>query len=541
MSYRPHPTILPLYARTPPVLPTWRRILGLVAQLLIAAAYGVAAVVLPPDLIFVLGVPIALCLLFTLWLMPDRSYIPLKSIFQIYRCLLILTVIWPVYLAVVLPGLPWLTPTRAFLFLLTAVFLYSAATSGQLRSHIAIVIRSSPPFWAAFLLWQASLYVTLPFSSNLSQSLKMSVTDELRLAEMLFLGCFIFTRRGESTRTIGWLIVLAVICAVDGFIEAKLQYPPWANHIPSFLRVDDTTLSGVLGSQARSADGLYRTRGPFVNSLVFAEYLAICETFVLHWLLSGRTLLLRVAMAVTWVVLLAAILITQSRLGLVGVIVGLLIYVPLWAYRRWRADPTSIFGPTILFGAPIIALALMGIVFSSHTATTRILGGGAQQASTAAREEQRRLAIPKVLRNPVGYGRGSSGRVIGFVSPAGITTVDNHYLTTLIDLGMLGFIGFYGMFLVAAWLAIQLYLKSEGGETELSAPLAAVYVMFLVVKSVLSEETNHGLFVLLLAMVLALRAREIDLSGLYSFGAATTLRKSSREDSVTIPRFTGKG
>ena len=531
--YRRHPTILPLYERAPPVQPAWRRGMGLAAQLTVAAGYGVAAVVLPPNLIFLLGVPVTLCFLVALWLMPDRGYIPLGLMEKNYRVLLVLTVIWPVYLAIVLPGLPWLTPTRISLFTLTIIFLYAVATSGRLRGHIRAVVRSSPPFWAAFFLWQMSLFITLPFSPNVSQSVKMVVTDELRLAEMLFLGCFLFVRRGAGVRTVAWLLVLALVCAIDGFVEARLEYPPWANHIPSFLRVDDSTLSGVLGSQARSADGLYRTRGPFVNSLVFAEYLAICLTFALHWLLSGRTLLLRAAMAVTCFILLAAIIITQSRLGLVGALVGLMIYVPMWAYRRWRVDPISIFGPTILFGAPIVSLALIGVIFSSHTLTMRVLGGGAQQASTEARQTQRRLAVPKVLRNPIGYGRGSSGGVIGFVSPGGVVTVDNHYLSMVIDLGVPGLIGFYGMFLVATWQAIRVYLTSSDGEVDLAGPLAAVFVIFLVVKSVLSEETNHGLLFLLLGLILALRARQLNLSGLYDFGDRSILSSSKRDDLAT--------
>ena len=523
-----HQTIMPPYVRNPAMPPVWRRVSVLLIQLAIAAAYGFGAVVLPPSLLYLLGIPIVLCLLASLWLMPDRGVFSLGLIESIYRVLLVLTVIWPVYLAVVLPGLPWLTPTRMTLFVLTFFFLYSVSTSARLRSHLAIVARSSQLVWIAFLIWQAMLFITLPLSPHPIQSIKAVITDELRLTEMFFLGCLLFAKPGAATRTISWLLILAVICSLDCLLEYRLQYPPWANHIPSFLRVDDATLSVVLGAQSRSSDGLYRARGPFVTSLVFAEFLAICMPFILHWILTGRTLLLRLVMSSVWVLVLTANVLTQSRLGLVGTIVGTVVYVPLWAFRRWRADPTSLAGPTILFGAPIVAVAMIGVVFSSHTLTMRVLGGGAQQASTEAREEQRRLTIPKVLRNPIGYGRTSSGGVIGFVSPSGVVTVDNHYLTTVIDLGIPGLIGFYGMFAVAAWQAGRQFLQGGDNDTDLSGPLAAMFAMFLVVKSVLSEETNHGLVFLLLGMTLALRARHKHLVGMLDFdGEADITRRSS--------------
>lgn len=499
--------VLPLYTRGPAAPSLTRRIAVMVAQLVVAALYGVAVVVLPPTMVVVLILPVFVCLLVALWLMPDRRVFPLTAIERSYHVLLVLTVLWPTYLAVVLPGLPWLTPTRMALFVVTLFFLYSVSTSSRLRHHLAVVARSSPLLWAAFLMWQASMFVSLPFSKTIAISAKMIVDDELKLAGVFFLGCLVFFRRGEPTRTMRWILIMAAVCVIDGFVELKLEYPPWANHIPSFMKIDDASLAIILGSQARAADGLYRVRGPFVNSLGLAEFLALTTPFILHWLLTGRSLLLKTTMAALLGLVLAGILITQSRLGLVGLIVAVGTYVPMWAYRQWRADRTSIIGPAILIGAPLVALAMIGVVFSSHTLKMRVLGSGAQQASTEARHEQVRLGIPKIVGNPIGHGLGQSGLVLNYISPSGVNTVDSFFLTTLIDLGIVGAFGFFGMFLVAAWLGLRIYLTTGERELELAGPLAAAFVIFLVTKSVFSEETNHSLVLLLLGMLMALRAR----------------------------------
>ena len=325
----------------------------MLAQLGLAAAYGVAVNALPPNLWVILVAPVAVGLLVALWLMPDRGTFPLKAIARGTGVLFVLMVLWPSYIAVVLPGLPWLTPTRFALFAVTVIFLYSVSTSALLRRHLMTVARSSPLLWFAFLVWQASMFYTAPFSHQMGATAKAIIDNQLRFTEIFFIGCLVFAYRGTPTRTITVLLALAVVCALDGFVEQRLGYPPWANHIPSFMKIDDATLANILGSQARSADGLYRVRGPATNSLIFAEFLALCVPFIIHWLLTSKSLLVKALMVATWVILTAAILTTQSRLGLVGTIVALGVYVPLWAYRQWRADRTSIVGPSILIGAPL--------------------------------------------------------------------------------------------------------------------------------------------------------------------------------------------
>ncbi len=506
-SFNASAPILPLYTRAPDVPSRLRRSLVVVAQIAAAAAYGFAAVALPPSLLPILIAPVVLCLLLALWLMPDRGVFPLAIIQNAYSVMLVLMVIWPVYIAVVLPGLPWLTPTRMALFVVTFFFLYSVSTSSVLRSHLSVVARSCKPLWIAFLLWEASMFISIPFSHHVATTLKILLDNQLRLVELFFLGCLIYARRGVPTRTLATLIVLAMICAVDGFIEMKLEYPPWAHHIPSFMRVDDATMANVLGSQARSADGLYRVRGPFPLSLVFAEYLAICIPFIIHWIVTGRSLMLKVFMAVAWVMVMAAIVITHSRLGLVGALLAHVTYLPMWALRRWRANPSALLGPFILFGAPFAALMLVGVVLSSHTLRTHVLGGGAQAASDLARAQQRAMAMPKVLHNPIGYGLGQSGQTLGFVNQGGASTVDNHLITSLLDIGVLGTISFYGMFVIAAWLGARMYLTTKDREIELGGPLAVTFLVFFVIKTVLSQENNHPLVLLLLGMTLALSAR----------------------------------
>lgn len=237
----------------------------------------------------------------------------------------------------------------------------------------------------------------------------------------------------------------------------------------------------------------------------------MCMPFILHWMVTGRTFALRASMIAAWILVFAAIWVTQSRMGIVGALIAHLTYLPVWAYRRWKTDRSALLGPFILFGTPLAVVVGLGIVFSSHTLTAKVMGGPAAAASNAARATQRAMAIPKVLHNPIGHGLGQSGTVLGFANLGGFITVDNHYITTSLDLGILGLFSFYGMFLIGAWTGVKMFIDTTDRETELAGPLAMMFIVFFVIKSVLSQENNHSLVMLFLGMLIALRARDLKL------------------------------
>lgn len=529
---------MPHYRQRSPVVSPARRWFDLAAKMMLAAGYGTLVVILPPALVPMLAVPIGIMLVTVLWMLPDRATYPLGLIEGLFPVFFAFSILWPAYLAVALPGLPWMTPTRLLLSILCFFMLYSIASSSVLRHHLLVVARSTKLVWLAFLVWEVMMVITVPMSNLMFDSFKRVVSSQLILVGPFFIGCLVFSKEGRATRTLGWMLVFAVICGIDGFIEQRLGYPPWANHIPSFMKVDDATLTNVLGSQARSADGLYRVRGPFTNSLSFSEFLALCVPFALHWLMTGRSVVLRLAMSVTLVFIILVMLQTQSRLGLVGYIVATLVYGGLWVLRRWRADKTDILGPALVLGFPVIAAVAVILLLSSPTLSTRILGGGAQAASDQARRNQRTLATPKIIANPIGHGMGRAASVINARNQSGYASIDNHYLSTLVDLGVVGFFSFYGMFLIAAFRGALAFLSTLHREIELAGPLATAMVVFFVIKSVLSQDDNHGLVFLLLGMLMTLIARHYGL--ISSAGKVVDLPPEAvREAPTPLPAATG--
>ncbi|UAJ11545.1 O-antigen ligase family protein [Glacieibacterium megasporae] len=502
------PTFLASYSNRSVDASRGRRALVLLAKTLLAAGYAVAIVILPPQMLFILALPIVVMLLATLWMLPDRRTFPLAALESVFPVYFVLSIIWPIYIAVSLPGLPWLTPTRMALLVQTALLAYSLATSSDLRQYISRVVRSSTWFWVSFLVWEVMQIVTLPMSRTLVMSAKMFVDNQFALAGILFLGCLLFSRKGWASWVSKTLVILALLTAVDGFIELHLGYPPWAHYIPSFMRVDEGIMSVVLGAQARTADGLYRVHGQFPLSLVMAEYLALVIPFVVHSIVTSPGIVRRTLLVLALIFIMAAILITQSRLGLVGAMVTFAAYPLMWAYRIWRGGNSGMLGPALLFGAPAAVVLLLGIVLSSHSLTTRILGGGAQSASNEGRRIQREMAVPRVLHNPIGYGLGNAGNVLGFTNPGGYMTIDSGVLTIVLDLGITGLVAFFGLLFAAINQGVGVFLRTTDRELALAGPAAISILVFIVVRLVLSEENSFSLAFLLLGMILGLAARE---------------------------------
>lgn len=503
-----NPTILSTYQQRSVDRSRWRQIGTVLARAMLAAAYGALAVLMPPSQLVFLAGPIVVMLFITLWMLPDRRTFPLAAIEGVFAVYFVVSTLWPTYLAVVLPGLPWLTPTRVVLFVQTFLLIYSVSTSSDLRQLIGKVVKQSPWVWSCFLVWEATQIITLPISSAAGFSAKLFFDNQITLVGVFFVACLVFTRRGWASWLAAATIILAVISSIDGFYELHIGFPPWANSIPSFMRIDEKALAHILGAQSRAADGLYRVHGQFTLSLTYAEYLALGLPFLVHQIVAANGIPRRIFLIFALILVVAAINYSQSRLGLVGAMVTFITYPLMWSYRIWRTGKGGMLGPALLFAAPLAVVLSLGVVLSSHSLTTRIFGGGAQAASDDSRRVQREMAIPKVLKNPIGYGLGTSGGVLGFTNPGGFLTIDSGLLTVVLDQGIAGMVAFFGLLFAAVRRGVIVFMNSTDPEISLAGPAAIAVLNFITIRFVLSQEDNFPIAFLLLGLIMALVARD---------------------------------
>jgi O-antigen ligase len=186
---------------------------------------------------------------------------------------------------------------------------------------------------------------------------------------------------------------------------------------------------------------------------------------------------------------------TQARSAMAAMITTIPLFIGMWIWRRYREtkSKSDLVAPAMLSAFPFAALMLVIMVVVHPRVRVMVLGGSGTQASTDARKAQWDMAIPQIVKNPVGYGMGTSERVVPYYNFAGKFTIDSYPINLLVEYGVLGFLAFTGFFALAAGMGVRVYLHARN-EDELVAGAAAVGIIaFMIVRLILSTEGGQDL------------------------------------------------
>jgi len=472
---------------------------------LIVSAFlcGALFTFLPLNFLPMLLAPLSLLALFVIWALPRTQTAPTKLLVRLYYAFFAALILWPNYLAVSIPGLPWITVLRVVGIPMAGVFLIALSISPPMRGEIKEVLKSAPWIWRLLAIFIAIQLVTIPLSAALFTSVSRFVIAQINWTVIFFASCYIFRTEGRVIRWTFMMVIMALIVIAIGGWEWRMSHIPWAGHVPSFLAVSDVAVQRILAGATRLGT-FYRTQSTFTTSLSFAEYLALTTPFVIHLAVVGRRRITRLASTACVPVIFFGVFITDSRLGALGFFLSFLLYVAVWALRRWRSDRRSIFGPAVTLGYPVIFGSFILATLVNLRLYRMVWGGGQYQFSTDARQQQLEMAIPKILHAPWGHGIGQAADVLQFYSPAGLLTIDSYYLTIALEYGVVGFIAYYGMFAVAMLYGASAMFRSRSYETSFLVPAVIALANFVVVKSVLSQEAGHPLAFMILGMIAAL-------------------------------------
>lgn len=453
---------------------------------------------LPPQLAIYLGGPVLLLALLIIWVLPDVGRGPVGLLSKLFFTYLVVLSLWPNYLALQLPGLPWISFRRLVMFPMALVLLICLSVSGAFRSQLADVLRVTKPLFYMILGLTLVQFLTVFVSASPFYSLNVAVNNWFAITGAFFVACWIAADEDKREKFVKVTLFTVLTLCVIGFLENLNKAVLWANHIPSFLAVQDEAVTRMLSGYTR--DGRYRVATTFSVSLSMAEYLALIVPFVIHRMMTS-TRLERIALWGTFdLILLLTIYSTQSRLGILGWIVAHGFYICVWSIDRWRRLKADIVSPAIALIYPAgFAFFVFGMFFIPAI-RNRTIGGGSSSISDQGRQVQFDLLWPKLFNNPFGYGSGRSGEVLGFRQPGGLLTVDSYVITTLLEFGILGFIFYFGSLIYCIVALTQIVLKTQQTSRDLALPLATALLVAIQVKLVLSQPDNHPFIAMLLGV-----------------------------------------
>lgn len=461
------------------------------AVLLLAVVFGFFIGVFGTFGWFIPAIPTGILALVALWVAPDVDTDVDSLIVRLYFCFMAVLLVWPPYIAFNAPGLPWISLQRIAMFVLAAVAAFALATSARLRGEFVAPLRMQPVLTQLFLFWVG--WSTLMLAVGQFSGVSTWAKQQFMWTFMFLVSAWFATRAGNARILMAMILVAAAITAAVVIPEARDMKPIWADHIPSFLSIDPSVLDALQNGVARF--GEYRARSIFRNSLTYAEYLGMVIPFSLLAISWARNQSYRVAACGLLLLLITAGTLTQARSAMAAMVAAIPMFAGLWIWRRYRdtRHRNDIIAPAMLAAFPFAALTLMVLILVHPRVHTMVLGGAGTQSSTDARKSQWVMAIPEMIKNPVGHGMGSVSSVVPYRNMAGVFTIDSYPINLLIEYGVPGFLAFVGFFALAAGIGIHVYLHAKTDDEQVAGAAAIGIISFMITRTILSSEGGQGL------------------------------------------------
>lgn len=458
-----------------------------------------------------MAVPLMFLGLLVLWLLPETGRVGRRTLEVLFFAFLVAIMFWPDYLALALPGLPWITAMRLVAVPLTVLFLASLSQSAAFRAEVKEILNAAPLVWKFMTAFAIVAALGIFVATQPAFTFSKVTIAAMNWMLVFLLACYVFVQQGRLVRFCYLLWFATIVTCVIAFFEARAGVVLWAGHIPSFLKIDNPLVEKILQGSSRSFEG-YRVQAKFGTPLELAEFLVISAPFILFIAVTARGLIVRAMAGATVPAMIYVIVMTDSRLGTVGILISLALFVLVFAIKKFREDRMNMIPSLVLMAFPFAGVVAFIASFFIGRFRKMIWGTGMQIYSTEAREIQWSMGMPKVLDRPWGFGFGNPE--LGYVTPGGFASIDSYYLSVLLETGFVGFALFYGIFVTAIWKASKVIATTKTISTDhfLLGMTTICLINFLVIKSVLSQLGNQPLFFVVLGAAIALlyRIRQAD-------------------------------
>lgn len=474
----------------------WRRIavragLGVAFTLFIAVAVFGSLIFPPAAVLFFAPVMAAIAIK-----APSLRAAPKQIVMPLLYAGVFLLPLWPVYLNLKLGPAPILTPPRLILYAVTAFWIYdmtvSALRRGQLRQALTRGWLIAAPIG---FLWALSLV-----STPLAEGKSVAAAEFFRQTTVWwipFLVAATYVRRAREFRR---CVVLAAIAAGALGAIALCEVATGkllANLLSPFIRDDQTWLQAAQALKIR--DGVFRAQATHTHPLSLGQFLAMLAPVALALCVSARSNSRRVLWAICLLLVVGGALAANSRGAFLGLAVSLFAAAAIFAFRFLKRASSWRFRPA---AGLVMAIALVLSPVMAVGAGAMIAGKGGESAarSSQSRADQIEQAIPKIMKRPLtGYGPGRAARVLGYWGTT--LTVDNYYLTTALDLGVLGPLGVLAGIGGMGALSLRRSTRPPRSLAAIHVGLFGAAAALAMMLAITSQTGNFGfLFVLLGAM-----------------------------------------
>lgn len=458
---------------------------------------------LPVEMKPMVASPLFVMAAMIVWLLPETGKPPTTLMTKMFFAYFIALILWPYYLAIQIPGAPLIEIRRAFLFLSVLFFLVSISVSHRFIGEMKEILSSSPLFLKFFLGFILAQALSIIGTRDPTTAVLTFVKNQLAWTGVFFIAAYILSKPGQILRFSNLIRIVAGILAIMALFEYRNQGLLWAKHIPGFLTVSDPAMERLLTPVFREGD--YRVTGTFSVSLCFAEFMSLTLPFFLQYLVVGKSRFYKFVVVIFDILVINAILLTQARVGLVGIMVTHGIYGFIWSIRFWRTHKDSLFGPMLALSYPV-ALTVFGLamIFIGRLRQTW-MGGESTYGSTNGRLEQAAKFPSVFIHRPLfGYGPAAGGQALDYRNQAGEMSIDSSLLSIPLNYGALGFVCYVAMFVYLLIAGMRLAFDAKEEEPSYAMPFAVTITAWLTARIVLAQEDNASFMFMIMGALVAL-------------------------------------
>ena len=453
--------------------------------------------------------PIGVMALLGLWLLPDVDKPDVAPFYKLLTAYMFLMVAWPSYVAIAIPGLPWVTPPRIVLGVLLIIMLTHFPQIAEARRKVVDLLGYDKIAFRLYMLFLFMEVAVIPLAMSPVDVVSYEVMQGVLDTSAMVAAAWIFTDLKKIPRVMRFVVYGCIFTMLVTLLENYMQHPPWLGYTPSFMKIDPILYETYVSPQARVGDGRYRVRATFGIVLYYSQYLGIVLPALLYemWKMKGWKRVLAIALVP---LILQTVWFVNARTASIALLISLFGFAALVMIRqlffRARGDALK---PGIMVAMVLLAVAgLAGAIASSHRLQMYTIGGQQHAGSNAVRDQQWDGAWRAVRKNPVGVGMGTPLPDVGAVSSKGIAIVDSFYINLLVGVGPLGFIGFMGCLARIAWLGIMTFMRAKDELEEWSGAMALAMINFIVAAYVISFADNIYLVFTMCVAILALHRHQ---------------------------------
>ncbi|MDJ0757918.1 MAG: hypothetical protein QNJ19_00895 [Woeseiaceae bacterium] len=419
---------------------------------------------------------------------------------------LALTMLWPSYIVIQVSLGLWINPQRLILPICLLIWLIHVLYVPAYRSRLRQVFdrhRTILNLIAAGLLIAVISGFLSPF--NKSQAVWGALNQILFLGLPMLLVITYFRHSRSVKKLIGLMVAVALVSQLVGLVEFSQQQVVFSSLVAPGTEHAEQVLEG------KTRYDQHRVTSVFDNPLSYAQFLVFMFPVLLFFTRFAETILGRVVVGAQLLAIPISVWTTASRTGLALVLLCVFAGVGAWVLR---ARIERYLQATLL-------LMIAGVLFASTTflllmtdSLTFFDGTQSIAASTTARLFQLVVGIPAIAVSPV-YGVGIH-QATNFMQ--GLTSIDNYYLTVVLEKGLLGLL----ILVVLQWkVLVSLF---QGAKSSRAADLRYFSACLFVSFSALY------LFQITLSVIEVFTVSNVLLAGFLSWTCSENRAKEERID-----------